>query len=77
MDVVRDISPVNISQADRCSASITGRDRQAWIKGTQLAYSLRELSQVSCNLPSEANRDATALATIVNNTNWGLFNVAM
>ncbi|KAL4778539.1 hypothetical protein BJX76DRAFT_132127 [Aspergillus varians] len=58
-------------------ASITGRDRQAWISGGQLAYSVREVSQASANPSSEAESDATSMATIVNHTNWGLFNLAM
>ncbi|KAL4912908.1 hypothetical protein BDW62DRAFT_193606 [Aspergillus aurantiobrunneus] len=59
-------------------ASITGRDRQAWIRGGQLAYSLQEV-QASCSLPSEALSDAPAVSmvTAVGHTNWGLFNLAM
>ncbi|KAL5044648.1 hypothetical protein BDW71DRAFT_209027 [Aspergillus fruticulosus] len=46
-------------------ATTTGRDRQAWIMGGQLAYSLQELS-ASCHLPPDH----------LNRTNWGIFNFA-
>ncbi|KAL4946526.1 hypothetical protein BDV06DRAFT_86936 [Aspergillus oleicola] len=61
-----------------CSC-LTGRDRQAWIRGSQLAYSLRELSQASSNMPAEpgSDSDAVCMARTVNHTNWGLFNLAM
>ncbi|KAL4998900.1 hypothetical protein BDV10DRAFT_166008 [Aspergillus recurvatus] len=46
-------------------ATNTGRDRQAWITGGQLAYSLRELSATCNSVPDH-----------VNHTNWGIFNLA-
>ncbi|KAL4770610.1 hypothetical protein BDW60DRAFT_192308 [Aspergillus nidulans var. acristatus] len=48
-----------------CATTI-GRDRQAWIIGGQLAYSLRELL-ASCN----------SLNDYVNHTNWGIFNLSL
>ncbi|CBF80748.1 putative C6 transcription factor [Aspergillus nidulans FGSC A4] len=48
------------------SATNIGRDRQAWIIGGQLAYSLRELL-ASCNSPPD----------YVNHTNWGIFNLSL
>ncbi|KAL4751027.1 hypothetical protein BDW72DRAFT_174562 [Aspergillus terricola var. indicus] len=47
-------------------ATTYGRDRQAWIIGGQLAYSLRELS-ASCN----------PLPDYVNHTKWGIFNLSL
>ncbi|KAL4739570.1 hypothetical protein BDV11DRAFT_187433 [Aspergillus similis] len=47
-------------------ATTVGRDRQAWIIGGQLAYSVRELS-ASCNLPPD----------YVNHTKWGIFNLSL
>ncbi|KAL4972041.1 hypothetical protein BDW66DRAFT_155078 [Aspergillus desertorum] len=46
-------------------AATTGRHRQAWIIGGQLAYSARELS-ASCHPPADQ----------VNRTSWGIFNLA-
>ncbi|KAL4905474.1 hypothetical protein BDW74DRAFT_152697 [Aspergillus multicolor] len=57
-------------------ASITGRDRQAWIIGGQLSYSLRELS-ASSNLLSASDPDPACMTKTVNHTNWGIFNLAM
>ncbi|KAL4790520.1 hypothetical protein BDV19DRAFT_333457 [Aspergillus venezuelensis] len=61
-----------------CSC-LTGRDRQAWIRGSQLAYSLRELSQASANTPAEpvTDSDAICMARTVNHAHWGMFNLAM
>ncbi|KAL6229680.1 hypothetical protein BDW75DRAFT_235016 [Aspergillus navahoensis] len=47
------------------SATNTGRDRQAWIIGGQLAYSLRELSATYNPAPDH-----------VHHTHWGIFNLA-
>ncbi|RDW68961.1 putative Zn(II)2Cys6 transcription factor [Aspergillus mulundensis] len=57
-------------------ASITGRDRQAWIIGGQLLYSLRELLAPS-NILSPSDPDSACMAKTLNHTNWGIFNLAI
>ncbi|KAL4924975.1 putative C6 transcription factor [Aspergillus undulatus] len=58
-------------------ALCAGHDRQAWIRGRQLTYYLRELSEGFSNISPESEPDTACMARSVNHTNWGLFNLAM
>ncbi|KAL4804735.1 hypothetical protein BDV18DRAFT_142404 [Aspergillus unguis] len=59
------------------SALITGRKRQAWIRGGQLAYSLGELFQMSSNRLVTAESDTIPLSQVIEHTKLGLSNMAM
>ena len=53
-----------------------GKDRSGWIYHGQLAYAAQELAQKHKPPPPDADKETVRRAKAIDNTIWGLFNLA-